>query len=282
MKRKTTLFMDGIEPPHSGDLTTPIHKKNLRLSQLDDRGWTFRSNILLLMWLSRSINLMNLYYIKMRRAKIIYRVLTVFHVILATISSSVSFLNVGKSPKEDADGAVYFDASWNEWTSIFIGVATILAAIIASILAALKIEETISNQKYSIIKFSKLVRDIEIVLHAQIEDRPEAGEFLRSISDRYEKYHEKSDVLEERIEDAKKRISEAMRMNETEFPEQNNVSVNTRGEIFVNDKAVRAMKMERENRMKSIRNFELSPPILRKPNERNSYELDEIVTHFDE
>lgn len=115
--------------------------------------------MLLLMWLSRSYSILKYHYSKMKRTKILLYSLTIIHIIISGISGGLAFFNVGTDTIETTSNTI----------NIIIGAISMIVAILAVIIMILKLNEIIVSERYSITKFSKLVREIEIVLYSDIE-----------------------------------------------------------------------------------------------------------------
>lgn len=237
------------------NFTTQVNNNVDEHMDCEDKGWTIKSNLLLLIWLSRSLSLLRSHYNKMRRAKFAYNCLTIFYVMISTLSSSLSFFNVGTGEESDT---VTIDTS--KPIGIAIAVMSILTAVVAGVLAFLKLGDIIANERYAITKFSKMVREIEMVIYSDIEDRPEAKEFLNLINERYYKYHNSSEVLEETIEDWKYRIEEAAKMNNSCFPDQQ-VHIATKditkdGRIQLSENVIQVLQRAHSFRRKSSKSSE--------------------------
>ncbi len=240
-----------VEQPYKNsiDLQTPQHKRKcLQKSVLEcnDKGWTLKSNLLLLIWMSRCLYLLRSHYKRLRNARIGFFCLTTTYVIVSTFSSSLSFLNVGTSAS-----CLQEDPSTRTIT-IIIGVATILSAMLAGILAFLKLGEMIGNERYVISKFSKMVREIEMVIYADIEDRPPATEFLTRINEKYYKYYHSAEILEENISDWRIRLQEAAKMNNSCFPEfqvqVNDKDIEQDGRIKLSENVIKMLQQSHQSR----------------------------------
>lgn len=165
---------------------------------LEDRGWTEKSNALIIRWLSRCTRNMTTHSKRIKRLRTINIAVTMLYIILNTLSGSMAFFNVGGGTVPD---------KYKFIIDVFIAVSNLATTILAGILAFLELPATVQKEKYSITKFSKLVRSLEIVVYADIEDRPNAKDFLDNVSEKYYKYHTASDVVDEYVEEWRKRLT---------------------------------------------------------------------------
>lgn len=278
---------------------------------VDDKGWTAKTNLLLIVWLSRCASLLTSHNKRLRRTKIAFIVITVFYIIINTFSSSLSFLNVGTSDPSSfppdpttsslsisgtdailvaamsnetsftSFGAVDSSSSSNfDYASyiaeqklqrninIVIGVSTMVTAMIAGIIAFLKLGDAMVKEKVTITKLSKLVREIEMVIYADIEDRPEAKKFLSALSEKYYRYHNLGEVVEENIMDWKTRVQEAAKMNNSCFPNDSVYfhaeDIKEDGRIRISENVIRTLQRShtrRRNSPKSNNSSEKVTPV---------------------
>jgi hypothetical protein len=218
------------------DLQTPQHRKKSinpmqELLQDDEKGWTVKSNLLLLLWLSRSLKLLRSHYSRFWWCRFWMYFLAIINVVISNLSGELSFFN-----------AVGRDSTISQPISISVGSLALISGMMIGILTVLKLGDMVKDEKYAITKFSKLVREIEMVIYSDIEDRPNAKEFLDRVNEKYYKYHTASDVRE-----ASKMSYTSLRVNLQDY--ENN------GEIEITDDFVKLMRSDYLKRTKSDENI---------------------------
>lgn len=220
------------------DIKTPEHKKCLTIiNECEDRGWTLKSNLLLLLWMSRCLLLLRSHYKKLKLTRRLFYTITISYVIISSLSSSLAFLNVGIAITD------ILNSSSLKPITVTIGSFSILSAMLAGILAFLNLEKLIQNEKYAITKLSKMVREIEIVIYSDIEERPLAKDFFLRINIKYYKYHNLGDVFEENIIDWKNRLEEAAKMNNSCFPSYEfEIQFKDNGRIKLSDNLIKILQ----------------------------------------
>jgi hypothetical protein len=215
MQKKSDAISVEITSEPNFDIETPQHKANKAVIRRspdsdkscfydnDDRGWTEKSNGLVLEWLRRCTRLIAAHNSRIQKLKRMNIILTVLYIVLNASSSSLAFMGIGND---------YFPTSLKLGINVFIAISNLFTAVLAGVNAFLKIDENIEKEKYAIAKFSKLIRDLEIVVYTDIEERPVAKKFLSEVSEKYYKYQTAGDMVGEIIEDWKKKRSWKMKV----------------------------------------------------------------------
>jgi hypothetical protein len=150
-------------------------------SSTDEKGWTEKANVLLIMWMVRTHKSLRNRGKHLWLMKLINTIVTLFYIICFTIAGSLSFWNVVSTFLGTTGGQVYV-------VNLIVGVFAITSSVCAGILSYLNLSARITEEKYAFVKFSKLLRDIETVIYLEIDQRPSAKEFLQRISDKHLKY----------------------------------------------------------------------------------------------
>ena len=115
--------------------------------------------------------------------------LSILVILFGTISSGLSFFNVGVNTNADERSSFYI--------SIIIGCISLFGAILSAVKSSLDYDKEIHELTRSLVKFSRLSRSIENILNAQCEYKPLATPWLSHINDKFAKYHHNVSYLRE-------------------------------------------------------------------------------------
>jgi len=232
------LMKENKRPSTNGKQTSNIHMETTHDHPSLDNGWSVRSNLLLIIWLGRTMKLLMLHHKRLRRCQWGYWFIGTIHVIVSSCIGSVSFLLLlARSLTNQSVG-----------TAIGISISTVTLTTVTSVWLFLNLKNKISSSSYAISKFSKLVRELEMVIYSDTEQRPDSGAFLQRVSDKYFKYMKSTDIVEESIEvEWKARICDAAKLSSVDQELHiQQTDIQSDGTIVISEQVLHDLKKAQE------------------------------------
>lgn len=170
-------------------------------------GWNDKNTNLSLTWMVRAAHMERNFYKKFRRLSALWAVILFVQVVINAAGSAFAILGLGSQDEFDPKVGI----------SGILVLLNLLATIISAIIATFKFSKNIETLRYSITKFSKLIRTIEKVVNMDTSRRPDADDFLSMISDKYYKYHSSNHLLAQEMmnfRNIRQKISDATSYNQ--------------------------------------------------------------------
>lgn len=201
---KTSQYGNEEDPK---DLTKPttLTLDNDENMMFDDKGWTEKNNLLSLVWLNRCCKTWETRKSNAKKLIFLDRLLNISLFIFTGIT-----MILGVSGGTNETFAKSTPSTGSTIILYLVGASAALTAIIQSIIKYLNLTKKIHAEKEAIKQLSNLMSQIEGVLHLEIEDRPPAKEFIKSILETFRKYQETGDILQEEVHNWKLRIKKAV------------------------------------------------------------------------
>lgn len=164
--------------------------------EVSKNGWSRRTNRLLFIWLDRTLKTLQEHYKRYSKLKFLNSLLGILSIVFGVGATSLSFFNVG----------LLSDLYISYIMNVVIGISAACAAVLSGIINFFKLEEQIQSEKYSITRFSRLRRLLEVAIMSAIDERDNASDFFKMVSEKYYKYHASSGIMREELSDIRKVI----------------------------------------------------------------------------
>jgi hypothetical protein len=155
-------------------------------------GWSQETILLVEAWMRRAAHMEKSYVQKAKRATLMNQIIMISYIVLVAVCGGVEFFEVDLSYQG-------YPVSYILKLAVIVGCLTVAAGIFASLNGFFKFVTRVSDYKYAANKFSRIVRKIEAVIHADNSDRPPAKEFIQDISEKYSKYQDSGEFIVEEI-----------------------------------------------------------------------------------
>jgi len=181
------------------------------------KGWNKQNSAQCILWMERIHNFQIQIQQRLRKTNLKLTILTLFVVILSTLSSGLSFFNVGVNSGNNASSVSFY-------ISIVIGSISLMAAIVSSIQSSLGYDQEVSELKRATIKFCHLERAIESVLNSECRYKPYATPWIFWVNQKFTKYHEMIPYIQESFHNINK--SHILEKNKGHYHDQKQIKNN--------------------------------------------------------